>query len=101
MSVNGLTLRMGCLAAFLCLAAFPAFAETTPGEDDASSRREVRITYITGSSVYVDAGRNQGLREGDRLEVVRGDEVVGVLTLTFLSTNKASCIGISSPRTSC
>ena len=30
-----------------------------------------RVTYVSGSSVYIDAGREHGLESGQRLEVLR------------------------------
>jgi hypothetical protein len=50
---------------------------------------EARVTYLTGSSVYVDAGSDDGLRVGDRLQVVREDKVVIVLEVTELSNHRA------------
>ena len=50
---------------------------------------EARVTYLTGSSVYVDAGSDDGLRVGDRLQVVREDVVVSVLEVTELSNHRA------------
>ena len=56
-------------------------AETTPTEAAATAR----VTYVTPSSVYVDAGSAEGLRTGHRLEVVRDGRVVAVGAATAIS----------------
>jgi hypothetical protein len=50
-----------------------------------------RVTYLAGGSVYVGAGRSEGLAEGDTLWVVRDERTVAGLRVTFLSTHSASC----------
>lgn len=50
-----------------------------------------RVTYISGASVYVEAGTTLGVREGTRLEVVRGDLVVAELLAQYVSSSRASC----------
>ena len=50
-----------------------------------------KVTYVTTSSVYVDAGTAEGLRAGHRLEVVRDGQVVAVLELKDVTTHRASC----------
>ncbi len=53
--------------------------------------REARVSYLAGASVYVDAGRAEGLREGDSLTVVRGGKPIAWLRASFLSSHRASC----------
>jgi len=57
------------------------------------------ISYLTGSSAYVDAGQEEGLREGDELQVVRGGKVIATLKVAYLSGHRASCTiaGASAP----
>jgi len=50
-----------------------------------------KITYVTTVSVYVAAGKEEGLALGDVLEVVRDGAVVAKLKVTFLSSHRASC----------
>ncbi len=52
---------------------------------------EVRVTYVAGGSIYIDAGREHGLAPGDRLQAFRDGEEIAVLTVTEVSTSKASC----------
>jgi hypothetical protein len=49
------------------------------------------VIYAMSSTVYVDAGRDQGLREGVEMEVVRDGERVGGLVITAVSSRRAAC----------
>lgn len=51
----------------------------------------VRITYLTGGSAYIDAGRDDGLKEGDSLQVVRGGTEVAALRVSYLASRQAAC----------
>jgi hypothetical protein len=50
-----------------------------------------RVTYLSGQSVYIDAGTQAGLAEGSRLEVVRGGTMIARLVVAFVSSTRASC----------
>ncbi len=50
-----------------------------------------KVTYLSGVMVYLDAGSKDGLREGARLTVIRGDVPVGELIVAYLSSTRASC----------
>ncbi|MGH7740458.1 MAG: hypothetical protein ACRENS_00385 [Candidatus Eiseniibacteriota bacterium] len=50
-----------------------------------------KISYITGGTVYLESGREDGLHEGDTLSVKRGDAEIGRLKVTFLSSHRAAC----------
>jgi len=65
--------------------AVAAVESTTP------SPSSVSIAYLSGSTVYVDAGRNQGIDIGQELRVVRDGVVVATLTVRNLSSKRASC----------
>jgi len=77
----------------LALAAFVSgIAPVVAAEKgDAAPDATARVTYLTSASVYVDAGRENGLRLGDRLEIVREGEVVAIVEVTDLSSRRASC----------
>ncbi len=77
------------IAVLTCLAAFA----TPLGAQDSSaaSFRTARVTYLTGASAYIDAGRENGLREGAPVQVIRGGAVIGVLKVAFLASRQASC----------
>jgi hypothetical protein len=51
-----------------------------------------RISYLTSSSFYVDAGRDDGIQVGQILEVMRSDAVIALLQVTDLSSHRAVCI---------
>jgi len=70
----------------LCLAGAAALT-TAPVEaqDGTVVPAMARITYLTASSVYVDAGLEEGLQEGDELEVIRSGQSVATLKVTFIS----------------
>lgn len=55
-----------------------------------STWRWTVVTYLSGASIYLDAGSLQGLREGSRVEVVRGDAVVATLEVQFLASARAA-----------
>jgi hypothetical protein len=78
----------GWLLSLTVLAA-PAAAQ------DSAAVRTARISYLTGTSAYVDAGRLDGLREAARVEVVRGGAIIGVLRVAYLASHRASCDIIS------
>lgn len=58
---------------------------------DSTVWRTAHITYLTGESAYLDAGRLEGLREGARVDVLRGGVPIGVLKVAFLASHRASC----------
>ena len=62
-----------------------------PGAETGDGDGYARVTYISGSSVYVGAGRKQGLQEGDELPIVRDGEVVSRVRVEVLSSLRASC----------
>lgn len=49
------------------------------------------VTYLTGTSVYIDAGAKAGLAPGARVAVVRAGSVIAELAVEYLSSNRASC----------
>ncbi len=80
------------LAATLLLAPGPLPAQERPSTSPADvSAATARITYIAGSSVYLDAGRQEGLHEGDLVEVARDGRTIATLKVAYLSDHRASC----------
>jgi hypothetical protein len=75
----------------LALAAAFVVLSMTCGSAAQAARAEARVTYLAGGSVYVDAGRLEGLREGDSLVVVRGGKAIAWLRASFLSSHRTSC----------
>lgn len=54
------------------------------------STRTATVTYISGTSVYVGAGRLDGLREGMVLEVLRAGSVIARARVEFLASHSSS-----------
>lgn len=50
-----------------------------------------RVTYISGGTIYLDAGSKAGLREGARVDVVRLGQAIAQLTVTSISSTRAAC----------
>jgi hypothetical protein len=50
-----------------------------------------RVTYLTMSTVYIDAGSEDGLAPGSRVEVVRAGVVIATLRVSDLSSRRAAC----------
>ena len=67
-------------------------AASTPTSSAAQERAGwANITYISGPSVYLDAGTRAGLKEGSRLEVFRGNRVIAELLVAYVSSTRSSC----------
>ena len=49
------------------------------------------VTYLAGRSVYIDAGRDDGLLPGATVQLVREGRVVATLRVEYLSTHRAAC----------
>ncbi|MEO6209471.1 MAG: hypothetical protein ABIQ10_05015 [Gemmatimonadaceae bacterium] len=49
------------------------------------------VTYVTGQSVYIGAGRLDGVWLGSRVMIVRGGGPVAELRVRYLSSHGASC----------
>lgn len=54
-------------------------------------QREAKVTYFTGTTLYLNAGGEEGLASGVVLTVMRGREVVATCTVGQVSTHKATC----------
>jgi hypothetical protein len=57
-----------------------------------------RVSYLAGGSVYLEAGRKDGLAEGDTLEAVSDGRTVARLIVRYLSTGRAVCDTLSAVR---
>ena len=79
----------GRLAPCLALAALALTARIARAEDPAT--RDAKVTYLTSATVYVDAGSEEGVQEGDVLDVVRNGTVIGWLHVFVVSSHKSGC----------
>lgn len=73
-----------CLLLLLATAGAPtALAQ----EDDSPT---FRVRYRSADTVYLEAGKAAGLKEGDRLEILRDGEPVAVVEIIFAAQNSSS-----------
>lgn len=49
------------------------------------------VSYLSGGSVYVDAGAREGLKVGDTLAVTRAGRAIARVRVTFASSHRAAC----------
>ena len=56
-----------------------------------AAEKGYRIKYISGESVYLDAGTADSLAVGDRLKIVTGNSVSAELEIVFAAENSSSC----------
>lgn len=63
--------------------------DTTPAAPDTAAVIS-NISFISGTEIYIAAGRQDGLAEGSVVEVIRGDSVVATLRVKFLASHKAN-----------
>ena len=50
-----------------------------------------KVTYLVGSSVYIDAGKDSGLLPDQSVEVLRDGELIAILKVVYVSSGRASC----------
>lgn len=81
------------MKAWLALPAVLAVAAAAPlaGQARDTTSRSARITYLTGVTAYLNAGREEGLRDSTRLDVFRGGRRVGTIRVTYLASHQAAC----------
>lgn len=68
------------LALLLALSALPAAATSI-----------AKISYLTSSTVYIDAGSAQGIAAGDSVEVWRDGQQLGSLVVDYTSQTRSTC----------
>lgn len=73
-------------ATLVLLAAIQSPTSAAPGDT-----ARARITYLMGATVYLDAGREDGLVEGHEVRVVRGGQRIALLRVTSLASHRAAC----------
>jgi hypothetical protein len=91
---GGARLRMGILEGACRAIGTTILLFSTVGRvagQDTTAVRSASVTYLAGASIYVSAGRVDGLIEGQELSVVRHDSTVATLKVIFLSSRQAAC----------
>ncbi len=56
--------------------------------------KSAEVTYISGTSYYISAGRQDGLAEGSEVLVVRDDSIVARLQVQYLSSKQSACVAV-------
>ncbi len=49
------------------------------------------VTFISGTEIYIGAGRLDGLTEGSEVEVLQNDAAVATLRVKFLASHRSAC----------
>lgn len=92
MAIVGLALAVPCGAS-------SARAQASSAAPTAAATKApvtTKVTYVTETSVYVDAGSEDGLNIGDKVEILRDGAIVAVAEVTYTSPHKAVCGRVSS-----
>lgn len=69
----------------------PTASVATPAARAADTLRFAAVTYISGQSVYISAGRLDGVREGMLIEELHAGNVVVIARTMFLSSHSSAC----------
>lgn len=62
---------------------------------DPATAGTARVTYISGPSYYISAGREDGLIEGSEVMVFEGDSTVARLRVRYLSSHQSECVAVN------
>ena len=62
---------------------------------DTTTVGTAKVTYVSGPSFYISAGRQDGLIEGSEIQVLEGDSTVARLRVRYLSSHQSECIAVS------
>ena len=88
-SSPGAARAWGTLASLVALAGF-AWLAAPAGAQEAARTDSALVTYVSGRSIYLDAGARHGLREGSPIEIVRDGRIIAVLRVVYLSPGRAA-----------
>ena len=76
------TVRWGRI---VCIIIVAFLMRSAPAYSQAQKKVQSAISYIADSTVYVDAGREQGMAVGDTLHVVHARKEIGVVVITAVA----------------
>src|SRR5690242_19338555 len=97
---RNLLARLACVCALTAGGWLAAGAQqpssALPPRLTTATTRMAAVTYISGTSIYVGAGRLDGLREGMTLDVVRGGQSIAIVRTAFQASHSSSCEIVSS-----
>lgn len=81
-------LRLALTLAALCSA----------GLGFSAAARDFQVRYVSADHVYLDGGASDSLAQGDTLQVLRGNDPTGRITVEHASEHSAACRVITEPR---
>lgn len=88
------------LLPLLALAAVaPAAYAADASAPVATTARTTRVSYLSGATVYIEAGRLDGLAVDDTVTVLRESRTIATLKVTVVSGHHASCATLASADT--
>ncbi len=93
-SARGDMIAPGIAALVITLAALASGVPAAAAADLATTR----VSYLAGGSVYLEAGRKDGLAEGDTLDAVSDGRTMARLIVRYLSTGRAVCDTLNAVR---
>ena len=77
--------------AFLAIVFLAAASATAPTLSADQGSGAAKVTYVSGSSVYIDAGSEDGLAVDDLVELVRDGATVAKLKVAYVTAHRATC----------
>jgi len=63
---------------------------------NADEVRRLPVKYVSSSAIYIDGGSREGLKVGQTGDVYRGEILIGMIEVVYLSEKSASCRSIDS-----
>jgi hypothetical protein len=78
----------------LCVA-LSGFGWARLDAQDSSGVHLAHVTYVVGTSVYLDAGRADGVVEGLQFQLIRGDTVAAIYAAQYLASHQTACAWVS------
>ncbi len=88
--------RSSVLALLWLLLFLGGASDGARAEGASAASDTTHVAYISGTLIYLEVGRAAGLREGDRLEVLRDGSLLGAIAVEHLSSRRAACVALDS-----
>lgn len=66
-------------------------ANAMPSTPVGPPRSWAAVTYVSGTTVYLEVGTKQGIKEGTVFTVVRAGQTIGELSASFVSSSRTAC----------
>lgn len=92
-------MRRVLLLVLLLTAPFPSISRGETPTAAGKKEKAAKITYVSGATVYLDAGREDGLTLGQTVQCRRKGGEVTTLTVMHLASHRASCVAAEADAT--